>query len=74
MAYKFHGPVDEIGEKKSKRPIMVLIPGFTGDKTKLYVATAMNISYERGYDVILINHRGLGGIKISTPKLYSACS
>jgi len=74
LAYKFHGPVDEIGEENSKRPIMVLIPGFTGDKTKLYVATAMNVSYTRGYDVILINHRGLGGIKISTPKLYSACS
>lgn len=74
MAYKFHGPVDEIGDTKSKRPILFLIPGYTGDKTKLYVANAMNTSFQRGYDVILINHRGLGGIKISTPKLYSAAS
>ena len=45
---------------------MLLIPGFTGDKTKLYVANILNEAYDRGFDVILINHRGLGGIKITT--------
>lgn len=74
VAFKFHEAVDEIAEKKSKRPIMFLIPGYTGDKTKLYVANAMNTSYDKGFDVILINHRGLGGIQITTPKLYSAGS
>lgn len=77
ISYKFHGPVDELEEDgigKVRPPIMFLIPGFTGDKTKNYVASAMNEAYNRGFDVILINHRGLGGIEITTPKLYSAGS
>lgn len=31
-------------------------------------------AHERGYDVCVINYRGLAGAKLVTPKLYTAMS
>ena len=74
VEFKFHEGVDEISDSKSKRPLMFFIPGLTGDRIRLYVANIMNEAYDRGFDVVLINHRGLGGAELKTPKLYSAFS
>ena len=49
---------------------MFLVPGLTGDRIKLYVNNILNEAYNRGFDTILINHRGLGGAELKTPKLY----
>ena len=73
VEYKFHEAVDEIGDK-SRRPLMFLVPGLTGDRLRLYVANIMNEAYDAGFDVVLVNHRGLGGAELKTPKLYSAFS
>jgi len=29
-------------------------------------------AYKKGFDVVVVNHRGLGGLKLTTPKLYSS--
>ena len=50
------------------------MPGLTGDNTKGYVNSVVTAAYERGWDVVLINHRGLGGARLTTPRLYSASS
>ena len=73
VEYKFHEGVDEIGAK-STRPLMFFIPGLTGDRVRLYVANIMNEAYDRGFDVVMINHRGVGGVEVTTPKLYSGFS
>lgn len=76
VEYKFHEGTDELDStaNKSTRPLMFLVPGLTGDRVRLYVANIMNEAYERGFDVVLINYRGLGGVELKTPKLYSAYS
>jgi predicted alpha/beta-fold hydrolase len=75
LEYKFHGPVDCLtSERQDKRPILCVLPGLTGDNTKLYVHKVIDTAYNLNFDVILINHRGLGGAPLTTPRLYSASS
>lgn len=63
---------NKIGDTQSDRPILVVVPGLTGDNTKLYLHNMFDLAFERGFNIVLINYRGLGGARLTTPKLYSA--
>jgi len=49
----------------SKTPIVVFVSGLTGDNTKLYINTAVKQAMKDGFDFVLVNHRGQGGVPIT---------
>ena len=53
---------------------MFVCPGLTSDSQTGYVRNIVISAKERGYDVIVINYRGLGDAKLETPRLYSCYS
>lgn len=62
-------------EEASKRNLLVVVPGLTGDAQRIYVRNIVQNAYEKhNLDVVFINFRGLGGAKLLTPKLYTSYS
>lgn len=59
---------EEAGEKQ--KPLLAIIPGVTGDASKMYMISLAKASYQHGYDVVVVNYRGLGGVPLKTPKVY----
>jgi predicted alpha/beta-fold hydrolase len=56
------------------RPFIFIIPG---NSSTGYAAYVMNIVEEaelNGFDSVVINKRGLAGVKLTTPKFYSCVS
>ena len=61
--------VDE--DENCEKPILFIMPTLTGSST---TPTMINIAKEgkkRGYDICLINWRGLAGAKLTTPRSYT---
>lgn len=48
----------------SNRPLLVVVPGVTGDNTKLYMITMVKAALNNGYDMVCVNYRGLGGVPL----------
>jgi predicted alpha/beta-fold hydrolase len=42
----------------------VVVPGLTGDSTKLYMISTVKAAVERGFDAVVINYRGLAGVPL----------
>jgi len=59
-------------QKKSDRPLLVFVPGLTSHSLTPYVVHIVESFYNRGFDVAVINYRGLAGAKLNTPRLYTA--
>jgi predicted alpha/beta-fold hydrolase len=53
------------------RPILLIIPGLTSTSYECYIQNLVMDAHKREFDVIVINHRGLAGCELSSPKLYS---
>jgi predicted alpha/beta-fold hydrolase len=47
------------------------MPGLTSTSDCIYVQNFVDDAYQRGSDVVVVNHRGLAGCDLSTPSLYS---
>ncbi|GAA0143581.1 serine protease [Lithospermum erythrorhizon] len=58
--------------KNDRSPIMAVIPGLTSDSASPYLQQLAFCSAKRGWDVVIINHRGLGGISITSDCFYNA--
>ena len=54
--------------------MMFVLPGLTSHSQTPYVINMAKDAYKRGYDVCVINYRGLAGAKLVTPKLYTVMS
>ena len=61
-----------MGKKKRSNPIIVIIPGLTGDATKLYIQAVTRDCLRNGFDIALINFRGVGGVPVTIPEIFSA--
>lgn len=48
----------------SNKPLLAVIPGVTGDASKLYMISIIQESFKNGYDVVVINYRGLAGVPL----------
>ncbi|MQL79460.1 hypothetical protein Taro_011899 [Colocasia esculenta] len=53
-------------------PIVVVVPGLTGDSACPYVRHLVYKIAKRGWNVVVSNHRGLGGIPIKSECYYNA--
>ncbi|CAN6459463.1 unnamed protein product [Victoria cruziana] len=56
-------------------PIVVVVPGLTSDSASSYIRHIVHQLSKQGWDVVVSNHRGLGGISItsSTSQIGSEC-
>ncbi|PIN26952.1 Alpha/beta hydrolase [Handroanthus impetiginosus] len=66
----FH--VDDERQQDDKNPIIIIIPGLTSDSNSFYIRhLAFNMA-KCGWKVVVSNHRGLGGVSITSDCLYNA--
>lgn len=56
-------------QKMSDRPILVIVPGLSGDTSNMYCLTPAYAALERDYDCVIVGYRGLS-LPIKTPKVY----
>ncbi|KAE8698824.1 Alpha/beta-Hydrolases superfamily protein isoform 2 [Hibiscus syriacus] len=58
--------------KDDKTPIVIVIPGLTSDSIAAYVKhLAFNMA-RQGWNVVVSNHRGLGGVSLTSDCCYNA--
>ena len=53
-----------------QKPLIIISPGITSDQMSYYVRNIVELSCKEGFEVVVINHRGLAGAKLATPKMY----
>ncbi|XP_034675555.1 embryogenesis-associated protein EMB8-like [Vitis riparia] len=58
--------------KDDTTPIVVVIPGLTSDSTSAYIKHFAFNMVKRGWNIVVSNHRGLGGISITSDCFYNA--
>ena len=52
-------------------PILIIVPGLTGDIEAKYCRRMMLAAYENGWQAVIFNPRGRGGIKFKSAQAYS---
>ncbi|XWS24848.1 hypothetical protein CRYUN_Cryun27aG0020100 [Craigia yunnanensis] len=58
--------------KDDTTPLVVVIPGLTSDSTSSYIKHLAFGMAKRGWNVVVSNHRGLGGVSITSDCFYNA--
>ncbi|BBN17002.1 uncharacterized protein MPTK1_7g11160 [Marchantia polymorpha subsp. ruderalis] len=72
------GPKDGNGEDtrqgstSDETPTVVIVPGLTSDSSNHYVKHLAGSLSDKGWRVLVINHRGLGGVSITSDYFYNA--
>ncbi|XP_062207606.1 uncharacterized protein LOC133909265 isoform X2 [Phragmites australis] len=57
--------------KDSSTPLVVVVPGLTSDSAAAYVKHLAYSMASKGWNVVVSNHRGLGGVSITSDCFYS---
>ncbi|XP_063617082.1 protein ABHD1 [Cydia splendana] len=55
-------------------PVLLVLPGLTGGSQADYVRALCAAARQLGAQAVVFHYRGLGGIKLTTPRLYCAVS
>lgn len=63
---------DAVLSKDDATPIMLVIPGLTSDSAAAYIKHLAYKIAKRGWNVVVSNHRGLGGVSITSDCFYNA--
>ncbi|XVF45902.1 hypothetical protein PTKIN_Ptkin02bG0245400 [Pterospermum kingtungense] len=58
--------------KGDKTPIVIVIPGLTSDSASAYVKHLAFHMARQGWNVVVSNHRGLGGVSLTSDCCYNA--
>ncbi|XP_012482348.1 embryogenesis-associated protein EMB8 isoform X2 [Gossypium raimondii] len=58
--------------KEDTTPLVVVIPGLTSDSTSSYIKHLAFGLAKHGWNVVVSNHRGLGGVSITSDCFYNA--
>ncbi|KAJ7969715.1 embryogenesis-associated protein EMB8 [Quillaja saponaria] len=53
-------------------PLVVIIPGLTSDSSSAYLKHLAFSTAKRGWNVVISNHRGLGGVSVTSDCFYNA--
>ncbi|WJX20439.1 hypothetical protein P8452_09994 [Trifolium repens] len=64
--------VEDAVNKDESTPIVVIIPGLTSDSSSPYLKHLAYHTAKRGWKVVVSNHRGLGGVSITSDCFYNA--
>ncbi|XP_040577679.1 phospholipase ABHD3 [Lepeophtheirus salmonis] len=57
---------------KADTPIILILPGLTGNSQSEYIKNMCIITKDLGYKAVVFNYRGMGGHKLKTPRTYCA--
>lgn len=63
---------DRIISKDDSTPIVIVVPGLTSDSSSAYVKHITYKIAKHGWNVVVENHRGLGGVSITSDCFYNA--
>ncbi|KAK1391936.1 Embryogenesis-associated protein EMB8 [Heracleum sosnowskyi] len=63
---------DNVISKEDTTPIAVIIPGLTSDSASVYLRHLAIYTAKRGWNVVICNHRGLGGVSVTSDCFYNA--
>nr|XP_043637371.1 phospholipase ABHD3 [Erigeron canadensis] len=55
-----------------KTPIVIVIPGLTSDSSSAYLKHLAFSTAKQGWNVVVCNHRGLGGVSVTSDCFYNA--
>ncbi|XP_014234259.1 phospholipase ABHD3-like [Trichogramma pretiosum] len=55
-------------------PIVIILPGLTGASQAEYIKCLVFAARNSGMKCVIFNYRGMGGVKIKTPRFYCATS
>lgn len=55
-------------------PIVILLPGLTGGSQAEYIKCLVSAARKIGVRCVIFNNRGLGGMKLKTPRTYCAAN
>ncbi|KAL6848795.1 hypothetical protein ACP4OV_021378 [Aristida adscensionis] len=66
------GSCDGAISKDDSKPLLLVIPGLTSDSSAAYVKHLVFSMASKGWNVVVSNHRGLGGISITSDCFYNA--
>ncbi|KAG8378385.1 hypothetical protein BUALT_Bualt08G0132000 [Buddleja alternifolia] len=58
--------------KDDPTPIVVMIPGLTSDSASPYLKHLVYNTAKHGWNVVVSNHRGLGGVSVTSDCFYNA--
>ncbi|XP_020263571.1 protein abhd-3.2-like isoform X2 [Asparagus officinalis] len=58
--------------KDDSTPLVIAIPGLTSDSSASYMKHLVHSIANRGWNVVVCNHRGLGGVSITSDWFYNA--
>ncbi|KAI3464417.1 hypothetical protein Pfo_021080 [Paulownia fortunei] len=58
--------------KDDATPIVVMIPGLTSDSASPYMKHLVYNTAKHGWNVVVSNHRGLGGVSVTSDCFYNA--
>lgn len=75
IALDWAEPVEEQGAESARdgtTPIVVVVPGLTSDSKSGYILHAVEAVKRRGWRALVVNHRGLGGIALTSDTFYNA--
>ncbi|XP_023944856.2 phospholipase ABHD3 [Bicyclus anynana] len=61
-------------EPRADRPVLLVLPGLTGGAQADYVRCLVAAARELGAHAVVFHNRGLGGLPLTTPRLYCAVS
>ncbi|KAM3219543.1 embryogeneis-associated protein EMB8 isoform X1 [Capsicum annuum] len=59
-------------QRDDKSPILLVIPGLTSDSYSAYIKHLTFKMAKRGWHVVVSNHRGLGGVSVTSDRFYNA--
>ncbi|KAH6802449.1 alpha/beta-Hydrolases superfamily protein [Perilla frutescens var. frutescens] len=63
--------VNDAVQKDDKNPIVIIVPGLTSASDSAYVKHLAFSMAKRGWNVVVSNHRGLGGVSITSDCFYN---
>ena len=61
-------------QEGNKKPLVFIAPGLTSTGQDIYIISTVKQAIKEGFEVCIINYRGLNGLKLATPKFYNANS
>ncbi|XP_016539026.2 embryogenesis-associated protein EMB8 isoform X1 [Capsicum annuum] len=59
-------------QRDDKSPILLVVPGLTSDSDSAYIKHLTFKMTKRGWNVVVSNHRGLGGVPVTSDRFYNA--
>ncbi|XP_051226410.1 embryogenesis-associated protein EMB8 isoform X2 [Lolium perenne] len=62
---------DGVISQDASTPLVVVVPGLTSDSDSAYVKHLVHSMARKGWNVVVSNHRGLGGVSITSDCLYN---